>query len=281
MTGKKLYATKSGIVVCRKNLLIYFFDRLDCGSTPCRNDNPRSSRLHGLSRRPVDLIHLFDRAIVQSLFVFVFCFGFVLSIALPAFAKQKPRVALVLSGGGARGGAHIGVLRVFEREGIPIDLIVGASYGALVGGLYAARYSVDDLERIVVETDWWEITNNSHSRRLSNLNRKPIADRQMLALRLDKLNLKLPYGIFAGQKIQHFLNQLTIGATYRARNDFDRLPTPFRAIATDILSGEQVVIKNGSLGTAIRASISVRCIFAKAGHLFSNASKMGSSDIFT
>ena len=200
--------------------------------------------------------------IVQSLFVFVFCFGFALFITLPSFAKQKPRVALVLSGGGARGGAHIGVLRVLEREGIPIDLIVGVSYGALVGGLYAAGYSVDNVERIIVETDWWEITNNNPNRQLSNLNRKPMADRQMLALRLDKFDLKFPYGIFAGQKIQHFLNQLTLGATYRARNDFDRLPTPFRAIATDILSGEQVVLKNGSLGTAIRASISVPGVFA-------------------
>ena len=205
---------------------------------------------------------LYATNIVQSLFVFLLCFGFALSIALPSFAKQRPRVALVLSGGGARGGAHIGVLRVLEREGIPIDLIVGVSYGALVGGLYAAGYSVDNVERIIVETDWWEITNNSPNRRLSNLYRKPMADRQMLALRLDKLDLKLPYGIFAGQKIQHFLNQLTLGATYRARNDFDRLPTPFRAIATDILSGEQVVLKNGSLGTAIRASISVPGVFA-------------------
>ena len=203
--------------------------------------------------------------IVQSLFVWsmsFFCFGFALFSTLPSFAKQRPRVALVLSGGGARGGAHIGVLRVLEREGVPIDLIVGVSYGALVGGLYAAGYSVDNVERIIVETDWWEITNNSPDRRLSNLNRKPMADRQMLALRLDKLELKLPYGIFAGQKIQHFLNQLTLGAAYRARNDFDRLPTPFRAIATDILSGEQVVLKNGSLGAAIRASISVPGVFA-------------------
>lgn len=190
------------------------------------------------------------------------CFCFALFSTLPSFAKQRPQVALVLSGGGARGGAHIGVLRVLEREGVPIDLIVGVSYGALVGGLYAAGYSVDNVERIIVETDWGEITNNSPDRRLSNLHRKPMADRQMLALRLDKLDLKLPYGIFAGQKIQHFLNQLTLGATYRARNDFDRLPTPFRAIATDILSGEQVVLKNGSLGTAIRASISVPGVFA-------------------
>ena len=96
-------------------------------------------------------------------------------------------------------------LRVLEREGIPIDLIVGVSAGALVGGLYAAGYSVDHVERILVETDWWEMTNNSANRRLTNLHRKPMADRQMLALRLDRLDLKLPYGIFAGKKIQHFL----------------------------------------------------------------------------
>ncbi|MCE2440801.1 MAG: patatin-like phospholipase family protein [Candidatus Latescibacteria bacterium] len=181
---------------------------------------------------------------------------------LPSFAEQRPKVALVLSGGGARGGAHIGVLRVLEREGVPIDMIVGVSYGALVGGLYAAGYSVDDLQRVILETDWWEITSNSPDRRLSNMNRKPMADRQMLALHIEELKLKLPYGIFAGQKIHQFLNQLTIGATYRARNDFDQLPTPFRAIATDILSGEQVVIDNGSLGAAIRASISVPGVFA-------------------
>ena len=180
----------------------------------------------------------------------------------PAFADERPRVALVLSGGGARGGAHIGVLRVLERAGVPIDMIVGVSYGALVGGLYAAGYSVDDLQRVILETDWWEITSNSPNRRLSNMNRKPIADRQMLALHVDELKLKLPYGIFAGQKIHRFLNQLTLGAVYRARNDFNRLPTPFRAIATDILSGEQVVFRSGSLGAAIRASISVPGVFA-------------------
>lgn len=182
--------------------------------------------------------------------------------AHPSFAEQRPKVALVLSGGGARGGAHIGVLRVLEREGVPIDMIVGVSYGALVGGLYAAGYSVDDLQRVILETDWWEITSNSPDRRHSNMNRKAMADRQMLAMHLEELKLKLPYGIFAGQKIHQFLNQLTLGATYRARNDFDRLPTPFRAIATDILSGEQVVIHNGSLGAAIRASISVPGVFA-------------------
>lgn len=195
-------------------------------------------------------------------FLLFLCGALTLYGVHPSFAEDRPIVALVLSGGGARGGAHIGVLRVLEREGVPIDLIVGVSYGALVGGLYAAGYSVDDLQRVILETDWWEITSNSPDRRLANLNRKPMADRQMIALRLDNLELKLPYGIFAGQKIHQFLNQLTLGATYRARNDFDRLPTPFRAVATDILSGEQVVLKNGSLGRAIRASISVPGVFA-------------------
>lgn len=200
------------------------------------------------------------RPFVRCVLLLCFCFVPLKTPSSPA--EQRPKVALVLSGGGARGGAHIGVLRVLEREGVPIDMIVGVSYGALVGGLYAAGYSVDDLQRVILETDWWEITSDNPDRRLSNMNRKPMADRQMLALRLEELKLKLPYGIFAGQKIHQFLNQLTLGATYKARNDFDQLPTPFRAIATDILSGEQVVMANGSLGAAIRASISVPGVFA-------------------
>lgn len=196
--------------------------------------------------------------------IFASGFSFLLLILVmchSAFAQAKPRVALVLSGGGARGGAHIGVLRVLEREGVPIDLIVGASYGSLIGGLYAAGYSIDDIERIVAETNWQDMTDDSPDRRLLNLNRKPSGDRQLIALRLDKLEPQLPEGIFAGQKIQQFLNRLTIGPTYKAQNDFDRLPVSFRAIATDVLSGEQVVLKSGMLSTAMRASIAVPGLF--------------------
>ena len=166
--------------------------------------------------------------------------------------------------GGSRGGAHIGALRALERGGVPIDLIVGVSYGALVGGLYAAGYSVDDLERIILETDWEKMADDNPDRRLLNMNRKPISDRQMIEFRLDKLEPSLPLGlgIFSGQKMQQFLNRLTIGATSKARNDFDRLPTPFRAIATDVLSGEQVVLKSGLLGTALRASVTWPGLFA-------------------
>jgi len=162
--------------------------------------------------------------IARSIFASGFSFMFlVLVVCDISAAEAKPRVALVLSGGGARGGAHIGVLRVLEREGVPIDLIVGASYGSLIGGLYAAGYSIDDIERIVAETNWQDMTDDSPDRRLLNLNRKPSGDRQLIALRLDKLEPQLPEGIFAGQKIQQFLNRLTMGPTYQAQNDFDRL----------------------------------------------------------
>lgn len=166
--------------------------------------------------------------------------------------------------GGSRGGAHIGALRVLEREGVPIDLIVGVSYGALVGGLYAAGYSVDDIERVVLETDWEKMADDSPDRRLLSMNRKSMSDRQMIEFRLDKLEPSLPLGmgIFSGQKMQQYLNRLTIDATSRAQNDFDRLPTPFRAIATDVLSGEQIVLEKGLLGSALRASVTWPGLFA-------------------
>ena len=193
-------------------------------------------------------------------------------LCLPSTAatdiESRPRVALVLSGGGARGGAHIGVLRVLERAGVPVDLIVGASYGALIGGLYAAGYSVDDIERVITTTNWQEITNDSPDRRLLNINRKFSGDRQLIALRLDKLEPQLPQGIFAGQKIQQLLNRLTLRATYEAKNDFDRLTIPFRAIATDIITGDQVVLKDGMLSTAIRASIAVPGLFTPVSTAF-------------
>lgn len=203
---------------------------------------------------------------IQSRFFFILVFFQIIFIpfyTISCLAEQIPRVALVLSGG-SRGGAHIGALRVLEREGVPIDLIVGVSYGALVGGLYAAGYSVDDLERIVLETDWEKMADDNPDRRLLNLNRKPIGDRQMIEFSLEKLepSLSLGMGIFAGQKMQQYLNRLTIGATCKAQNDFDRLPTPFRAIATDVLSGEQVVLKNGLLGSALRASVTWPGLFA-------------------
>lgn len=168
---------------------------------------------------------------------------------------KRPHVAVVLSGGGARGGAHIGVLRELERMGVPIDLIVGSSYGAFIGGLYAVGYSTEDLELIIKSIRWNEVLSNTLDRRLLNFNNKYRSDRRLLVLEGDRWDLKLPKGLQTGFWIQQLLDRLTVQVVLDAENDFDKLPVRFRAVATDVLTGEAYVFRNGSLSTAIRSSI--------------------------
>ena len=199
---------------------------------------------------------------VFRLLMMLFCMGLlVLGKPLFAFAQERPKVALVLSGGGARGAAHIGVLRALEKAGVPIDMIVGASYGALVGGLYAVGYSADDVGRIVTAMDWGDITDDRPDRQLLNAAHKRERDRSLIAVHLEDFSPRLPQGIFTGQKIQQVLDLLTTPATYRAENDFDRLSIPLRTVATDVLNGQTYVFKSGTVSQAIRASIAVPGLF--------------------
>ena len=173
----------------------------------------------------------------------------------------RPRVAVVLSGGGARGGVHIGVLRALEKAGVPIDLVVGTSFGALVGGLYSVGYSTQDIELIIASIDWQALFDDLPDRRLLNVNHKARIDRELFVLHVDGFQVPLPQGLQAGQKLKQQLDRLTAQPVYLADNDFDRLPIPFRAVATDILTGEPHVFRSGSMSTAIRASISVPGLF--------------------
>lgn len=175
--------------------------------------------------------------------------------------SNRPKVALVLSGGGARGAAHIGVLMELEEAGIPIDFVVGTSYGALAGGLYAAGYSAQDLSRIVQGLDWNLLLDDRPDRRRLNFNNKLIADRQLFELELKSLELELPSGLQAGQKITQMLDRFSAALLLEAGNDFDRLRIPFRAVATDLLSGKAHVFRDGDLSTALRASMAVPGVF--------------------
>ncbi len=183
----------------------------------------------------------------------------VLSLALASLNAQpdRPKVALVLSGGGARGAAHIGVLMELERAGVPIDLVVGTSYGALAGGLYAAGYSAQDLSDIVTGIDWNRLLDDRPDRRRLNFNNKMRADRQLFELQMESLELELPAGLQAGQKITQMLDRFSAALLLEARGDFDRLKIPFRAVATDLLTGEAHIFREGSLSTALRASMAV------------------------
>jgi len=174
----------------------------------------------------------------------------------------RPRICLVLSGGGARGMAHIGVLKVLEDLKIPIDCIAGTSMGAVVGGLYASGMSARDIESTMRSVDWQEAFRDAPPRRDLAFRRKQ--DDQNFLVRLP-LGLKhgqilLPKGFIQGQKLQETLRQLTL--PFSNSTDFDRLPTAFRAVATDLETGNAVLLDKGDLAIAMRASISAPGVFA-------------------
>ncbi|MDR1728313.1 MAG: patatin-like phospholipase family protein [Acidobacteriota bacterium] len=173
---------------------------------------------------------------------------------------KPPKVALVLSGGGARGAAHIGILKVLQREGVPIDCIAGVSMGALTGGLYAVGYSPADIERFLAEQDWNSLFSDAPQWRFTPLvERADTRYQGKIALR--GLSPEIPGGLFSGQRFTEALDVLTAAPMLRAQNDFDKLPIPFRAVATNLVDGKPYVFRQGSLTQAVRASIAVPMMF--------------------
>jgi len=174
----------------------------------------------------------------------------------------RPRICLVLSGGGARGMAHIGVLKVLEELKIPIDCIAGTSMGAVVGGLYASGMTAAQIDATMRSVDWQEAFRDAPPRRDLAFRRKQ-DDRNFLVrlpLGLKHGKILLPKGFIQGQKLQETLRQLTL--SFSNSTDFDLLPTPFRAVATDLLTGNAVLMDKGDLAIAMRASISAPGVFA-------------------
>ncbi|MGB9665152.1 MAG: patatin-like phospholipase family protein [Ignavibacteria bacterium] len=172
---------------------------------------------------------------------------------------EKPKVALVLSGGGARGAAQVGVLKALIENGITFDLIVGTSFGSIVGGLYASGYTIDQLDSILINTNWDEIVSTSPSKKRTNLfvEQKITEDRCILTLELDGLKPVIPTSVSTGQNLVNYLNQLIIQAPLHPKKNFDELLIPFRAVCTDLLTGKPVIISDGDLSEAMRASSSV------------------------
>ena len=187
--------------------------------------------------------------------------GWLLSVILVTVAyadAARPKIGLVLSGGGARGGAHVGVLKVLEAHHIPVDAIVGTSMGALVGGLYAAGYRSDAIEHILVDTDWTQYIAFDYDRTKIPFRRKALQRAFPGNLKIGigrDGDMTLTPGFFKRQPMLSFLN-----AKFRRvsdRTDFDTLPIPFRAVATDFASGEAVTLGHGSLARAVYASLAI------------------------
>jgi len=184
---------------------------------------------------------------------------------LMLFAAEagKPKVGLVLSGGAARGLAHVGVLKALEEQGIHIDAIAGTSMGAVIGGLYASGYKIDELEKLALSIDWKDALSDAPDREDVPFRRKQddrdFLIKQKLSFR-DDGSLGLPLGVIQGQNLSLLLESLLAHSS--DIRDFDKLPIPFRAVATDIVNGEKVVFRKGHLPQVIRASMSIPAVFA-------------------
>ncbi len=175
---------------------------------------------------------------------------------------ERPRVGLVLGGGGARGAAHIGVLKELERQRVPVDAIAGTSMGAIVGGLYATGMSATELETLISSLDWAAALSDQPMREDLSFRRKQDELEYPIDFELGVrgTELVMPQGVIQGQTLDLLLRELTLHVSHIA--DFDRLPIPFRAIASDIERGEASVMRRGDLAKAIRASMSVPGVFA-------------------
>ncbi|MBL1273168.1 MAG: patatin-like phospholipase family protein [Oceanospirillales bacterium] len=194
------------------------------------------------------------------------CLVLALLVSLPAAAAdsaaERPRVGVVLSGGGAKGMAHVGVLRVLEEMRIPVDMVVGTSAGSAVGALYASGMSVAEIEQRFIRLDWLSSFRDDPGRAYKPVRRKQVDWRFPVApgLGVSLDGLHLGAGIIAGQNLGFILNELT--RSVALVEDFDRLPIPFRAVATDLETGDMVVIGLGDLATAVRASMSIPGVYA-------------------
>jgi len=194
---------------------------------------------------------------------------FLLQLSMPAFSAgttpcdrlhagaDRPRIGLVLGGGGARGAAHVGVLKVIEEMKIPIDCIAGNSMGAIVGGLYASGLSPEEIEREMVGMDWDDVLDDKPPRPEQQFRRKRDDDNYLVKkyVGYEDGKVELPLGYIQGQKFDLELARLT--QRVAGTQSFDDLPIPFRAVATDVETGEAVVLSSGNLARSIRASMAV------------------------
>ncbi|MEE8404021.1 MAG: patatin-like phospholipase family protein, partial [candidate division Zixibacteria bacterium] len=164
-------------------------------------------------------------------------------------------VALAISGGGARGLSTIGILKAFEEKHIKIMAIAGTSMGAIIGGLYACGYSPDELSDIIGDIDFDEFFSNAPRRQTMFLTRRQENEKHLFSMRFDNFRPVIPRALTGGQTITTVLTKLTTKANYQSGGNFLKLPIPFRTVATDILTGREIILERGSLADAMRASM--------------------------
>lgn len=184
-----------------------------------------------------------------------------LLLCIPAIPAERPRVGIVLSGGGAKGTAHIGALKVIEETGIPIDVIVGTSMGSIIGGLYAIGYTPEQLDSIFLAQDWPTLLGDKMRPTSTNLQDREKNAQYVLSIPFfEKPQDLISGGLIKGRNIGKMLWQLTEG--YHDSIDFRNMPIPFACVSQDLVTGKEVVFKSGILPLAIRASMSIPGVFS-------------------
>lgn len=171
-------------------------------------------------------------------------------------SESRPKIALVLSGGGAKGAAHVGVLKVLEKYQIPVDIIIGTSVGSIVGGMYSIGYSPDEIEKTILNLKFTSLLTNSKDRNLKNIEDKIENDKYPFTVSIDKnLKLSFPMGFLNGENIYLQLKEIF----NRAENikNFNELPIQYRAVTTDLQTGKEVVLRDGDLALATFKSMAI------------------------
>ena len=171
------------------------------------------------------------------------------------------KLAVVLSGGGLRGLGHVGVLRALEEKNIKIDLLVGSSIGAVIGGLYAAGYSVDEIEKNIKNVNWSEIYFDEPNRSELFLTKKNLTEKAIVEVRFSEGRPKIPKAFSSGQKMRSLLTKMVLQSPYGNRQDFDNYKIPLRIVATNFLTGEREIFRTGDLAAVIQGSVAVPLLY--------------------
>jgi NTE family protein len=191
-------------------------------------------------------------------------YGNLTPAALKAAMNQNVRgyrTGIALSGGGARGFAHLGVLEELEKSGIEIDMVAGTSMGGIIGGLYAAGMSPEQIETTALAIRWNDFFSDRPQRGSQLFTRRAETDGELLTLRFDGLNPKIPTALSSGQQLVNVLSSLTLTSSYFSKGDFANLDRKLAVVATDIVTGEKVVFERGSMIEALRATMGVPLAF--------------------
>lgn len=191
----------------------------------------------------------------KKLLLLCFCFGF----ALQAQNNDKPKVGLVLSGGGAKGLAHIGVLKTIDSLGVKVDYIAGTSMGAIVGSLYASGYTGKQLDSIFRQIDFDELIADELPRASKTFYEKENGEKYVISIPFDNFKIHIPSALSRGQNVFNLLSRLMLHVS--DVDNFENLPIPFFCIATNIETGEPVILENGSLAQAVKASGALPSLF--------------------